>query len=206
MPTDEEIRTLPYIEVTSGSEWNPNNVKLGNVSMDKNDDAFELQRCVFGYHTIQTGKCSYSDNSTYEVVIHSINTALVELGAKLKRKISERTTPANDEIPARRTLVSHARHLKASAELISDLWCIGLKRSQATLGATTQRGIRSVILTLARIYRAGRVFIMCQLNERFATDTLFSDGKSLKQNTCTQVFSHKVGFNATYLMVSSTGD
>ena len=35
VPTDEELRMLPHIEVTSGSEWNPNNVKLGKVSMDK---------------------------------------------------------------------------------------------------------------------------------------------------------------------------
>ena len=56
VPTDEEIRALPHIEVTSGSEWNPNTVKLGKVSMDKNDDAFELQRHVFVYHTIQTVK------------------------------------------------------------------------------------------------------------------------------------------------------
>ena len=50
--------------MTSGSEWNPNTVKLGKVSMDKNDDAFELQQHIFGYHTTQTGKLSYSDNST----------------------------------------------------------------------------------------------------------------------------------------------
>ena len=49
--TNEELRTLPHIEVTSGSEWNTNTVKLGKVSMDKNDDAFELQQHVFGYHT-----------------------------------------------------------------------------------------------------------------------------------------------------------
>ena len=43
MPTEEDLRTFPHIEVTLGSEWNPNTVKLGNVPMDKNDDAFELQ-------------------------------------------------------------------------------------------------------------------------------------------------------------------
>ena len=37
--------------MTSGSEWNPNTVKLGKVSMDKNDDTFELQRHVFGFHS-----------------------------------------------------------------------------------------------------------------------------------------------------------
>ena len=52
VPMDEELKTLPHIEVTSGSERNPNTVKLGKVSMDKNDDAFELQLHLFGYHTI----------------------------------------------------------------------------------------------------------------------------------------------------------
>ena len=126
--------------------------------------------------------------------------------AKLKRKILEITTSANYEIPARRTFVSHARHLKASAKLIADLWCIGLKRSQATLGATTQRGIRSAILPLASRYRSDRVFSMRWLNARFPADALFSDVKSLNQNMCAQVFLHKFGFNATYPMVFPTGE
>ena len=125
--------------------------------------------------------------------------------AKIKRKISEITTPANDEIPERRTFVSHARHLNASAEIIADLCCIGFKRSLATLGATTKRVIIFAILSLTRRYRANRVFSMRRLNTQFATDTLFSNVKSLNQNTCSHVFSHKVGFNATYPMESLTG-
>ena len=31
VPTDKELRTLLHIEVTPGSEWNTNTVKLGNV-------------------------------------------------------------------------------------------------------------------------------------------------------------------------------
>ena len=71
VPTEEELRTLLHIEVTAGSEWNLNTVKLGKVSMDKNDDAFELQQHVFGYHTILTEKFSYSDNSTDKAIINS---------------------------------------------------------------------------------------------------------------------------------------
>ena len=51
VPTEEELRTLLHIEVTSGSERNPNFVKLGKVPMDKNYDEFELQQHVFDYHT-----------------------------------------------------------------------------------------------------------------------------------------------------------
>ena len=74
--------------MTSGSEWNPNTVKLGKVSMDKDDGTFELQRHVFGYHAIQIGKFSYTGNSTDDAVLHSINPELVELGDKLKWEIS----------------------------------------------------------------------------------------------------------------------
>ena len=66
VPTDEELRTLPHIEVIAGSKCNLNTVKLGKVSMDRNDYAFELQQNVFGYHTTNTVKLSYSDNSTDE--------------------------------------------------------------------------------------------------------------------------------------------
>ena len=110
------------------------------------------------------------------------------MGNKLKRNISEIVTPVFDEIPSRRTLISHVRHLKASAKLVVDMWCIDLKRAGATLGATTQRGFRSDIIPLAQRYRAERVFSMRRLNAHFATDTLFFDVKSLIQNICAHIF------------------
>ena len=127
--TDKDLRTLPHIEVTLGSEQNPNTVKLGKVSMDKmmiclnyNNMSLFIRLYIQGNDHIQTIVLN-------EGVLHSINPAWVEFGANLKRNISEINTPANDEIPVRRTFVSHARHLEASAELISDLWCIGIKRA-----------------------------------------------------------------------------
>ena len=41
---------------------------------------------------------------------------------------------------------------------------------------------------------------------RVFRQTLFSAVKSLNQNIYAQIFSHKVGFNTTYPMVSPTGD
>ena len=63
----------------------------------------------------------YSYNGTDKDVLQSIKPALIEMGAKLKRNISEIVTPAADEIPARGTFISHAIHLKASDKLIADL-------------------------------------------------------------------------------------
>ena len=79
------------------------------------------------------------------------------MGANLKRKISDIITPAANEVLVKRTFISHARHLKASYKLISDMWCIVQKRSHETLGDTTQIRLRLAILPLARRYRADRV-------------------------------------------------
>ena len=79
------------------------------------------------------------------------------------------------------------RHWKASAEVIEDRWFIGLKIAQATIGATTQRGVRLDILPLARRYKADKHFSMRRINARFATDIVL-DVKSLNQNICAQIF------------------
>ena len=44
------------------------------------------------------------------------------------------------------------------------------------------------------------------LNEKFATDTLFSKKNSLNHNSGAQIYSHKCGFNATYPMGRAKGD
>ena len=132
--------------------------------------------------------------------MYSINSVIVDLGSKMKRWLCSIATPAVRDIPARRTFVSHSRHLKASAELIDDLRCIGIKKEKATLDATTQRGTRYAILPLRRRYRADRVYILKRLNTRFATDTILSDIKSLNHNVCAQVFSYKFGLSAAYPM------
>ena len=101
--------------------------------------------------------------------------------------------------------MSQSRDLKASAEVIADTWCIGVKKVKTTLESNNQRGTRSDILTLSRRYRFDRVYRLKRLNARFAKDTIFLDIKSLNQNVCAQVFSHKVGFSATYPMRVGSG-
>ena len=88
--------TLPHIEMTSGSEWNPNTVKIGKVSTYNESNSFHSQQHTFGYYTMDTGDYSYLDNGTDEAVLHSINPALVKMGDKLKSYISEIFTPDAD--------------------------------------------------------------------------------------------------------------
>ena len=109
------------------------------------------------------------------------------------------------DILARRKFVSHSQNLKSPAELISNLWCIVIKKSKATVEATIQQGAKSAILPLSRRYRSNRVYIFNRLNSWFSIDTLFSEIKSLNQNVCAQVFCHKVGFSATYPIQAGSG-
>ena len=113
--------------------------------------------------------------------------------------------PDVSNIPARRTFVSHPQDLKASAELIADLWYIGIKKAKSPLEAATQRGTRSAILPHSCMYRSDRVYSWNILNARFAIDTIFSDIRSLNQNACAQVFSHKVGLSAIYPTRAGSG-
>ena len=86
------------------------------------------------------------------------------------------------------------------------MWGIGMNRTKATIECTTQRGSRSAILPLSRRYRADRMYSMKRLNSKFATDTFYSDYKSINQNTCAQIYSHKNGFSAVYPLENATGD
>ena len=136
-----------------------------------------------------------------ELILHSIEPTLVSLG-----ELSTNYNKALDDVPARRTFVSNDRHLKVSADKLAEMWCIGPKRASATILATTQKGIRSAILPISRRYRADCIYHLKRLDGKFATDTFYPEFKSLNQNTCAQVFSHKGGFAICYPMPRASGD
>ena len=110
------------------------------------------------------------------------------------------------DVPEYRTFVSSDRHTKVTAEILAERFAIGPKAARATLKATRQSGTRSAILPLGRRYKADRRYQLNHLSGKFATDTFYAPQKSLLGNTCTQLFSHKCGFNAPYHMVRANGD
>ena len=102
-------------------------------------------------------------------------------------------------------MFSHERHKQVTADNLAELWCIGIKRAQATINAISQHYTRSALLPIAKRYRADRMYNVKRLNWKLATDTFFSDVKSLKQNICGQVYTHKCGFAKPYPMPRATG-
>ena len=211
-PTQHELDTCIMIEMTSPLEWNPYDVTLGSVYSQQG--ATSPTPLAVKVATTYTGQAydnshyAYHDPTSDEALLHSINPCLIEAKELMIKQVrfESQLTAVPDDVPARHTFISLERHNKISAESLAEMWGIGLKRAYATLEATTQRGIRSAILPLSRRYRADRMYKLKRLDSKFATDTLYGDIKSLKQNQCAQVYTHKCGFSACYPVTAANGD
>ena len=214
VPSNDELNNCTHIEMTSILPWEPREVKLGKVQTKKNNT--NVRFCS----KVQTMPCydhpeSYAEKSIYayehdiitdEAIIHEIEPSLVMAKERFLQAMDRKNNEMTQElIPARRTFTSTERHNKLNSDMISELWCIGPRKAKETLKATTQYGIRSAILPLSRRYRADRMYNLKRLNNKFATDTLYATTKSLNQNICAQVYSHKGGFAVTYPIRDSTG-
>ena len=213
VPSNDELQNCQHIEMTSIMPWEPREVRLGKVQTK------QLNNNVF-CSKVQTKLCynhpeSYAEKTTYEynsneitdeTILHDIEPSLIMAKERFLQSMNTGNNEIIDElIPARRTFTSQERHNKLTADMISELWCIGPRKAKDTIKATTQNGIRSAILPLSRRYRADRMYNLKRLHNKFATDTLYATVKSLNQNVCAQIYSHKGGFAVTYPIRDSTG-
>ena len=206
VPTRNELSTCQHIEITSPVPWELSEVRLGQVTRKSQPNVFSIEvdtrfTSTSPSEIFQQSVRNYVDPSSDEAILSEINYVLVTYHEESKRFVdSTNTTPYafGEEITARKTFVSNERHRKVSADHLSELWHIGPKRVKATIKATTQNGIRSAILPLSRRYRPDRMYKVKRLRGRFATDTVYSDVKSLLGNTCVQIYTHKIGFAISY--------
>jgi transposase len=84
-------------------------------------------------------------------------------------------------------------------EILARRWGIGLDTAHRTLTATTQVGIRRVLHPVERCYKTRQSHLRYPtLNTRFYTDTMYASTKSLKGNTCAQVFTNGTGYDLFY--------
>ena len=186
-PTQYELDTCEYVEMTSSVPWDPHDVKLGEMSAmrQKQDDT--------------------TDSDEF---LNSIDPSLIML-----KEMSTRHIQANnyidvtaEDIPARHSFISNDQHKKLTAESISELWGIGKSRAMATIDATTQFGTRSAILPLSRRYCADRRYNLKRLDGDFSTDSLYAEVKSLLGNKYAQIYSMRNGFSAIYPIEDLSGD
>ena len=172
-PTQTELNECHHIDITSRSEWNPSSVSMIEQLSTKNKPItypFGLKEDLIARMTT----VSMSEVTRYDDTL--------------------------EDLPTRQTYTSTERHAKMSAEVLADRFAIGVQRARDTMAATMQKGTRSAVLPISRRYRADRRFGVKRLSGKFSTDTLWGKTKSLRGNTCTQIYSHKCGFNSAYHM------
>ena len=105
-----------------------------------------------------------------------------------------------EDFPLRQTYTSTKRHSRISAEVLANRFGICIERARETLRATVQKVMSSDILPISRRYRADRKHTLKQMNGKFATDKVWEKSRSLNGNTASQIYIHKCGFNASYLI------
>ena len=170
-PTADELRDCHRIELTSRSEWNP-----ASVSM--------IQSLQSQKRTVE-----YPFGMKEDFIARMTTVSEVT-----------RYDDTLEDLPTRQTYTSTERHVKMSAEVLADRFAIGIQRARGTLTATMQKGTRSAILPISRRYHADRQYGVKRLKGKFSTDTIWARSKSLRGNVCTQIYSHKCGFNSSHHM------
>ena len=129
-----------------------------------------------------------------EKILHP-QKAWVNTSPKLDRSIDIKAPPS---------FVSNERHSDVTPQDISDRWFISLPTAIKTLGKSTQKFLRSVILPLTRRYRADRMFYRKLLSGTWSTNTMDGRVKSLEGNRYAQVFANKGCFSKLYPMAKKS--
>jgi hypothetical protein len=195
-PMTVELQTCEHIQMTSPHTWTPSDVQM--IQATEQDKASPWKRRLEALYSIDH-RSEYVDAGSNDALLDSIEPSLVGPVDLLKRKyyISQINTIYDQiDVPARRTFISDERHVKVSSELIAERFGISMNRAQKTIRVTTQRGVRSAILPIARRYRSDRVFGVKRLNGKFATDTAYGKIRSLRSHVGCQLYTHKCGFKA----------
>ena len=210
-PTPHELAECQHIDMTSIHQWDPASVLLASMSSKIHHEPPPFRVHMSSTGTSMNPHCySSQDKDQYEshdsdsAILHDISPSLVELKELAVNAMTPLGAPRS-EIPTRRSRISKDRHLTTTAENLAELWCIGLNKARATMNATTHMATRSAVLPISRRYRVDEMYGVKHLNGKFVTDTLWSDSKSLNQNTHGQIFSHKNGFAICYPLGQTNG-
>ena len=185
--------------MTSAKPWNPNQVQLKEVNENR-----YLANNHQNIIKLEDGSYAYTNSSSEETMLHEIEPSIVNLkelmisqikvtSVDLKSLIKLSFIDASSmgtDVPNQRTFISRDRHTRVTEDVLAERFGISQKTARATLAATLQNGTRSAILPLSRRYKADRQYNLKRLDSKFATDTFYSNVRSLIGNNCTQIYSH----------------
>ena len=198
VPTRYELNNCEHVDMCSRDPWDPRSVVLQSLSVEMEDNI-----------KLSDGSYAYLDSSDEVSIMHSMDNTTVNLKEKMIKEVRVASTKYEAQVGEDKattlTMISNERHLKFDENVLAERFGISNRTARATLEATHQNGTRSALLPLSRRYKADRRYQLRRLDGKFATDTFFSKHKSLLGNTCTQLYSTKLGFNAPYHMSDASG-
>ena len=142
-------------------EWNPESIRLNEVKVSSNPRISKNISIING-----NGLYAYAYPNEDQSILHSIDPSLIELNERLIASTTKSVPHDSNKQTPRMTMISYERHNKITTNQLAERLGIGLKRAEATLRVTTQRGTRSSILPISRQYRADRVFNHKRLSEQ----------------------------------------
>ena len=91
---------------------------------------------------------------------------------------------------------STTRHTNMTPADLSRRWGIGLEAATQTIAVTTQRGLRTAVHPIHKRYRTKNTQLRYNhLNTIIYSDTMFASTKSIRGNTCAQVFVNNMSFS-----------
>ena len=198
VPSNDELEYCPRIILTSDLPWDPSQPMLPSLTRDRGLKANQVSQ-VNSFHPV------YNDCES-DLALSRISAALTTrtLLPALMTNIRYTGEESSSNANVISSVNSRARHADISPEALAEKWKIGLQTAKDTLKVTTQNGIRHALHPLKRRYRTDNMSLgYRRLNIRFYTDTLFAKVKSIKGNTCAQVFAtNDIGFVRVHPMAS----
>ena len=188
-PNDRELSTLPHIHLSSSATWDPHNVVFPTHRVEEE----EHQTQILSTSSISTSANDLTSTIHDPANFHTRLISSIQVHAPSK---------SPEELPSVPTFQSKGRHSSVSPQDLSERWFIGLKKAKDTIKNTTQRILRSALLTLARRYRADRMYERPRIRSTIYTNTMDGQHKSLDGNKYAQVFPTDFHFSAVYPMES----
>ena len=207
IPTDEENMRCRRIEYTSDAPWDPYSTDFEeNERAATSFDEYRVSEIRSRRQEIAVVDFEQS-GTLYERLVSAVQ---VELQKAALSQASPDEQDHDTPLESDGVMNDFARYAKAvetlrkpvvDEQLLSRRWGIGVETARRTIKGTTQVGIRTRNLPMERRIRTRRA------NMRFPTikrpiysDTAFLQVKSVRLNTCAQLYTDCLGYDHFYPM------
>ena len=153
-PMEKELNNCQHIHLMSINEWNPESVILGEMKTQRVQvrqiKAVKLMTDgINPYSFAEESKYYYNDYRDYDMTLIDIDPNYIMLKERLIEKVLTDRYANHDNtesMTAQRSYTSKGRHKQVTSLQLAEDWCIGYRRAEATMKATTQNATRSAIL------------------------------------------------------------